>query len=100
VCKIGLLVVSYSQDLEAHFLPVAQLTEKLNRLIFVSVLLSTVLGLALLRTAPQTTANRIFKVGFAGFGTLAALITLYGLVKIYQASQAIRTSVDTTSPHR
>jgi hypothetical protein len=61
-----------------------KLMVNLNKAFIASVVLSTISGVALLRTVAQTTANHVFKAGFAGFGTLAALIALFGVVKLYQ----------------
>jgi membrane protein involved in colicin uptake len=64
--------------------------DKTNKAFLTSVALSIISGVALLCTAAKTTANRVFKAGFAGFGTLAVLIALFAVVKLYQNIQAER----------
>jgi hypothetical protein len=65
--------------------PFTKLMVSLNKIFVASVALSTISGVVLLRTVAQTTANRVFKAGFAGFGTIAALVALFGAVKLAQA---------------
>lgn len=54
-----------------------------SKAVLTSVALTVISGAALIFTAKQSTANRAFKAGFAGFGTLAAVIVLCAAAKLY-----------------